>query len=70
MKFQSYFTPSLSLNIDINLFIRPHCDFSDILYNQPSNTYLSKKIESLLYHAALAIMVLSKTHPKKNYIKS
>ena len=36
-------------------FIRPHLDYSDIVYDQPNNSSLSEKIESLQYNAALAI---------------
>ena len=36
-------------------FIRPHLDYGDILYDQPNNSTLSEKIESLNYNAALAI---------------
>ena len=36
-------------------FIRPHLDYGDIVYDQPNNSSLSEKIESLQYNAALAI---------------
>ena len=37
------------------LFIRPHLDYGDVIYDQPNNNRLSEKIESILYNAALAI---------------
>ena len=36
-------------------FIRPHLDYGDIVYDQPNNSSLSEKIESLQYNTALAI---------------
>ena len=39
-------------------FIRPLLDYTDVI--QPSNAYSSKKIESVQYNAALAIMAAVK----------
>ena len=39
--------PSSSLLIIYKSFIRPHLDYGDIVYNQPNNSSLSEKIESL-----------------------
>ena len=36
-------------------FIRPHLDYGDVTYDQPSNTIFSSKIESIQYNPALAI---------------
>ena len=36
-------------------FIRPHLDYSDIIYHQPNNGSFCQKIESIQYQAALAI---------------
>ena len=36
-------------------FVRPHLDYSDIIYNQPLNEYLSNRLESVQYKATLAI---------------
>ena len=36
-------------------FVRPHLDYSDIIYDQPNNASLSDKIQSVQYNAALAI---------------
>ena len=44
-----------SLLITYKSFIRPHLDYGDIVYDQPNNSSLSEKIESLQYNAALAI---------------
>ena len=35
--------------------IRPHLDYGDIIYDQPSNNRLSEKTESIQYNAELAI---------------
>ena len=47
--------PCSSLLIIYKSFIRPRLDYGDIVYDQPNNSYLSEKIESLQYNAALAI---------------
>ena len=39
----------------INPFIRPHLDYGDVIYDQPLNESLSKRIESVQYKTALAI---------------
>ena len=36
-------------------FMRPHLDYSDVIYDQPSNDLFSDKIEQLQYKACLAI---------------
>ena len=36
-------------------FVRPHLDYGDVIYDQPNNSRLSDKIESVQYNAALAI---------------
>ena len=47
--------PRSSLLIIHKSFVRPHLDCGDIVYDQPNNSSLSEKIESLQYNAALAI---------------
>ena len=37
------------------LFIRPHLDYVDVVYDQPSNDAFSNKLETVQYNAALAI---------------
>ena len=36
-------------------FVRPHIAYGDVIYDQPKNSRLSDKIESVQYNAALAI---------------
>ena len=36
-------------------FVRPHIDYGDVIYDQPNNSGLSDKIESVQCNAALAI---------------
>ena len=36
-------------------FMRPHLDYGDVIYDQPSNDLFSDKIEQLQYKACLAI---------------
>ena len=64
-KAKSYFTPLLSLLIIYKLFIIPHLDYNDIVYDQPNNLPLSEKIESLQYSAVLAISDTIKGSSKK-----
>ena len=37
--------------------MRPHLHYDDIIYDQPNNDSLNKKIERIQYNAALAITV-------------
>ena len=36
-------------------FIRPHLDYGDIVFDQPTNDSFCKKLENIQYNAALAI---------------
>ena len=47
--------PNFFLLTIYKLFIRPHLDYGDVIYDQPNNNGLSAKIESVQYNAALAI---------------
>ena len=62
--------PCSSLLIIYKSFIRPHLGYGDIVYDQPNNSSLSEKIESLQYNAALATTGAIKGSSKENYIKS
>ena len=49
-------------------FIRPHSDYGDIVYDQPSNDAFSNKLETVRYNAALAIMrAVKRTSREKLY---
>ena len=47
--------PRFSLLTIYKSFVRPHLDYGDVIYDQPNNSRLSDKIESVQYNAALAI---------------
>ena len=47
--------PRTSLLTIYKAFLRPHIDYGDIIYNQPSNESFCGKLESVQYKAALAI---------------
>ena len=47
--------PRDSLVTIYKLFIRPHLDYGDVIYDQPNNYSFSDKIEQLQYKARLAI---------------
>ena len=60
--------PRTSLLTIYKSFIRPHLDYGDVVYDQPSNDALSNKLETVRYNAALAIMRAVKgTSRKKLY---
>ena len=47
--------PRSSLLTIYKSFIRPHINYGDVIYDQPNNSSLSDKIESVQYNAVLAI---------------
>ena len=47
--------PRSSLPTIYKSFVRPHLDYGNVIYDQPNNSCLSDKIESVQYKAALAI---------------
>ena len=47
--------PRFSLLTIYKSFVRPHLDYGDVIYDQPNNSSLSDKIESVQYNAVLAI---------------
>ena len=47
--------PRTSLLTIYKSFIRPHLDYGDVVYDQPSNDAFSNKLETVQYNAALAI---------------
>ena len=49
------FLPRKTLINIYKAFIRPHIDYGDVIYDDPSNIKFSQKIESVQYNAALAI---------------
>ena len=49
------FLPRASLINIYKLFIRPHLDYGDIIYDNSSNVTFSQMIQSVQYNAALAI---------------
>ena len=53
-KLQSILTRTSLLTI-YKSFIRPHLDYGDVVYDQPSNDAFSNKLETVQYNAALAI---------------
>ena len=50
-----YILPSSILLTIYKSFIRPHLDYGDVIYDQPSKPTFSSKINSVQYNAALAI---------------
>ena len=51
----SLILPRNSLLTIYKYFIRPHLDYSDVIYDQPNNESFCTKIERIQYNAALAI---------------
>ena len=48
-------SPRTSLLTICKSFIRPHLEYGDVVYDQPSNDAFSNKLETVQYNAALAI---------------
>ena len=48
--------PRNALLIIYKSFVRPHLDCGDIVYDQPTNDSIGKKLESFYYNAALVII--------------
>ena len=55
LKKLSIYLPCHSLVTLFKAFIRPHLDYTDIIYDKPSNMNICNKIESFQYNAAQAI---------------
>ena len=49
------FSPRQSLVTVYKVFIRPHLDYGDIIYDQTYNESFHQKMESIQYNTALAI---------------
>ena len=47
--------PRTSLLTIYKSFIRPHLDYGDVVYDQPSNDDFSDQLKTVQYNAALAI---------------
>ena len=54
-----------SLLIIYKLFVRPHLDYGDIIYNQGYNTTFHQKMEAVQYNAGLAITGAIKVSSKE-----
>ena len=50
-----HYLPRKTLITIYKSFIRPHLDYGDVIYDQPSNNVFSNKIETIQYNCALAI---------------
>ena len=51
----SWYLPRSSLVSIYTMFVRPHLDYADIIYDRPNNEVFKSKLESIQYNAALAI---------------
>ena len=51
----NHYLPRKTLLTIYKSFIRPHLDYGDVIYDQPSNKSFANKIESIQYNCALAI---------------
>ena len=59
------FLPRSSLLTIYKSFVRPHLDYSYVIYDQSNNSRLSDKIETVQYNAALAIAGAIRGTPKE-----
>ena len=53
-RLRKYLPRDILLNI-YKVFIRPHLDYGDIIYDNPGNSSFTSKLESVQYNACLAI---------------
>ena len=51
----NHYLPRKTLLTIYKSFIRPHLDYGDVIFDQPSNHTFSNKIETIQYNCALAI---------------
>ena len=47
--------PRKSLITIYKSFVRPHLDYSDLIYDQPNNEIFCQQVKSVPYNASLAI---------------
>ena len=47
--------PRPTLLLIYKMFVRPHIDYADVIYDHPNNELFKKRLESMQYNAALAI---------------
>ena len=47
--------PQTSVLAIYEFFIRPHLDYTDVIYDQPLNESFSNNLETVQYNTALAI---------------
>ena len=47
--------PQASVLAIYEFFIRPHLDYTDVIYDQPLNESFSNNLETVQYNTALAI---------------
>ena len=52
------------------LFIKPHLDYDDILYDQTLNNFFHEKLESIEYNGVIAITVAKRGNSRENLIKN
>ena len=62
--------PSSSLLIIHKSNFRPHLYYGDTVYDEPDNSSLSDKIDSLQYNATLTITGVIRGSSKENCIKN
>ena len=65
-----HYIPRDSFVTTYKLFIRPHPDYADVIFEKPSNTAFSNQIESAQYNAALVITGTIRGTSKENYTKN
>ena len=52
------------------VFVRPHFDYGDTLYNQAHNASFHQKLESFQYNACLAITGAIRRSSREKYTKN
>ena len=64
------FSPRITLVTIYKVFIRPHLDYGDVLYNQAFNNSFKEKLESIQYSVCLALKGAIRGTSKQKTIKN
>ena len=70
VKWLSLILPQGALLTLNKMFIRLHLDYTDIIYDKPTNELFCEKLKALNIKAVLPLQEQFKEHLKRNFIKS
>ena len=62
--------PRTALITIYKVFVKPHLDYGDILYDQAFNLSVQQKLDSIRYRACLAITGAIRSTPERKFTES